>query len=59
MLIDPRGVTGDVCYDVAVAAWKTTNEEPSRDRAAKLARLVGADTERVHAWLTVADIARV
>lgn len=59
MLIDPRGVTGDVCYDVAVAAWKTTNEEPSRDRAAKLARLVGVDTERVHAWLTVADVARV
>lgn len=59
MLIDPRGVTGDVCYDVAVAAWKTTSEEPPRDRAAELARLVGVDAERVDAWLVVADTARV
>lgn len=59
MLIDPRGVNGDVCYDVAVAAWKTASGDPPRDRAAQLARLVGVDTERVHAWLVVADAARV
>ncbi|WP_433474753.1 phosphotransferase [Spirillospora sp. CA-142024] len=59
MLIDPRGINGDVCYDVAVAAWKTASDAPLRDRAAELARLVGVDTDRVHAWLFVADAARV
>ncbi|MFC5752993.1 phosphotransferase [Actinomadura rugatobispora] len=58
-LIDPRGVSGDVCYDVAVAAWKTAGEEKPSARAAELARLVGVDTERVQAWLVVADTARV
>lgn len=28
MLIDPRGVNGDVCYNVAVAAWKTAGGDP-------------------------------
>jgi streptomycin 6-kinase len=71
-LIDPRGLSGDIAYDVAVAAWKTTGHEPThtravklasddplRDRAAELARLAGVDKERVHAWLVVADAARV
>ncbi|XVQ10920.1 phosphotransferase [Spirillospora sp. CA-255316] len=58
-LIDPRGVSGDVCYDVAVAAWKTAGEEQASARAEELARLVGVDRERVQAWLLVADTARV
>ncbi|MEW2357890.1 aminoglycoside phosphotransferase family protein [Spirillospora sp. NPDC029432] len=58
-LIDPRGLSGDIAYDVAVAAWKTTSDDPLQDRAAELARLVGVDTERVQAWLVVAEAARV
>lgn len=58
-LIDPRGVSGDVCYDVAVAAWKTAGDEHPSVRAASLARLVGVDADRVQAWLVVADAARV
>ena len=58
-LIDPRGVSGDVCYDMAVAAWKTAREERPSTRAAMLARLVGTDPDRVQAWLQVAQIARV
>ena len=59
MLIDPRGVNGDVCYDVAVAAWKTASDDSPQGRAEQLARLVGVDTERVKAWLVVANTARV
>ncbi|MGI5207654.1 phosphotransferase [Spirillospora sp. CA-108201] len=59
LLIDPRGVSGDVCYDVAVAAWKTPTDEQASVRAANLARLVGVDTERVQAWLIIAKAARV
>ncbi|MEV3921826.1 phosphotransferase [Actinomadura coerulea] len=58
-LVDPRGVSGDVCYDVAVAAWKTPTGEEASVRAANLARLVGVDTERVQAWLVIAKAARV
>lgn len=58
-LIDPRGVSGDVCYDVAVAAWKTAADEHASVRATNLARLVGVDAERVQAWLVVAETARV
>ncbi|GAA3961982.1 hypothetical protein GCM10023085_50560 [Actinomadura viridis] len=58
-LIDPRGVSGDVCYDVAVAAWKTAGDERPSARAATLARLVGVDAERAQSWLAVADAARV
>nr|WP_244994217.1 phosphotransferase [Actinomadura coerulea] len=58
-LVDPRGVSGDVCYDVAVAAWKTPTDEQASVRAANLARLVGVDTERVQAWLVIAKAARV
>ncbi|WP_339154161.1 aminoglycoside phosphotransferase family protein [Actinomadura luteofluorescens] len=58
-LVDPRGVSGDVCYDVAVAAWKTPTDEQASVRATNLARLVGVDTERVRAWLIIAKAARV
>ncbi|WP_412515840.1 aminoglycoside phosphotransferase family protein [Actinomadura madurae] len=58
-LIDPRGLSGDVAYDVAVAAWKTAGNELIRTRAVRLAKLMGIDRERVEAWLTVAETARV
>ncbi|WP_433147010.1 phosphotransferase [Actinomadura nitritigenes] len=58
-LIDPRGVSGDVCYDVAIAAWKTARGGGISSRAANLARTVGVDAERVQAWLEVGRVARV
>ncbi|MER6810748.1 phosphotransferase [Spirillospora sp. NPDC000708] len=58
-LIDPRGISGDVCYDVAVAAWKTARDGEIRIRATDLARIVGVDATRVEAWLEVARAARV
>lgn len=58
-LIDPRGVVGDVSYDVAIAAMKTAAGAEPFDRAAELARLSGTDPERAQAWVVVADAARV
>jgi streptomycin 6-kinase len=59
LLIDPRGVAGDPCYDVAVVAMKTAAGEEPLSRAGRLARLIGSDPERAQAWVTVADAARV
>ena len=59
LLIDPRGVCGDLAYDVALAAVKTAEDDPPMPRLAELARLVGCDAERAHAWSVVADAARV
>lgn len=59
VLIDPRGVAGEVAYDGAVAILKTV---PPADRPAAVqtfAALVGLDAGRVAAWLDVADAARV
>jgi streptomycin 6-kinase len=52
-LIDPRGVAGDIAYDVAVLAAKTGNSP------AGLAELVGVDSDRAQAWAVVAGAARV
>jgi streptomycin 6-kinase len=59
LLIDPRGVAGDLSYDIAVVAMKTAAGEEPLNRAAKLAQLIGTDPERAQAWVTVADAARV
>ncbi|MFG1997710.1 aminoglycoside phosphotransferase family protein [Spirillospora sp. NPDC048911] len=59
-LIDPRGISGELAYDVAVAAWKTASDEESLvRRALTLAKLVGVELQRVEAWLTIATAARV
>ncbi|MBT2210324.1 phosphotransferase [Actinomadura sp. NEAU-AAG7] len=58
-LIDPRGVSGDLAYDVAVAAWKTAGSEPAGRRAAELSSLLDIDAPRVSAWLDIAQAARV
>lgn len=58
-LIDPRGVRGEVAYDVAIAAWKTAGDGRAEPRAMQLAQLVGIAPDRVAAWLSVADAARV
>ncbi|HVK25933.1 MAG TPA: phosphotransferase [Actinokineospora sp.] len=52
-LIDPRGKSGDVAYDVGVVAFKRGFD------VRRLARLVGVDPDRAAAWARVADAARV
>lgn len=53
MLIDPRGVCGDLAYDAAVMAFKTGNNP------VELAERLGLDPSRTEAWTTVAVAARV
>jgi streptomycin 6-kinase len=57
--IDPRGMTGETAYDVAVLGIRVARLLPSQDLAATVCRVAGVDAERVHAWMTLADAARV
>jgi streptomycin 6-kinase len=59
MLIDPRGINGELSYDVAISAAKTVDGDPVLARVANLARLTGCDSERAEAWWRVAEVARV
>lgn len=59
--IDPRGVRGEVAYDVAVLALKIASglgTDPE-DLAAALAHEVGVDPRRTCGWVEVAQAARV
>ena len=58
-LIDPRGVHGEPEYDLAVVALKAAPVADPHQRATHLASETDTDGERVLAWLTVADAARV
>jgi streptomycin 6-kinase len=58
-LIDPRGMNGEVSYDVAVLAFKMARHKSPALVAARLARAVGVDPERAQAWVIVASAARV
>jgi hypothetical protein len=55
-LVDPRGVTGDWQYDIAVASWKCRYDQ---DQLSVLCAASGADPDTVAAWLFVARAARV
>jgi streptomycin 6-kinase len=59
--IDPRGVTGEVGYDVAVFCLKASRHVVSAARAmaAQLAEQVGTDVNRAQEWVVVASAARV
>src|SRR5207248_11264432 len=50
-LIDPRGVCGEVEYDVAVVALKAARYTPAAETVPNLANLVEVDPARVQAWL--------
>ncbi len=58
-LIDPRGMTGEVSYDIAVLAFKVARHQSPAPVAVRLARAADVDPERVQAWMTVASAARV
>ena len=58
MLVDTRGMSGEVAFDVAVVAIKAEVNGAPLD-VDGLARRVGVDPERVRAWVSVAIAARV
>ncbi len=58
-LIDPRGMGGEVSYDVAVLAFKIARHRPPALVGARLAQAVGVDPARVQTWMTIASTARV
>src|SRR5262249_53421535 len=58
-LIDPRGVSGEVHYDIAVLGLKIARTDDPIPVVALLARTIGVAPHRAHAWLTVASACRV
>jgi streptomycin 6-kinase len=58
-LIDPRGVSGELAYDIAVVALKGERYAPPTEIAAALARNLAVPTGRVAAWQRIAGAARV
>jgi streptomycin 6-kinase len=59
LLIDPRGISGEAAYDVAVLSAKLAGNRNDPEVAKFAAELAGVDPERVTAWMTVANAARV
>jgi streptomycin 6-kinase len=61
LLVDPRGLRGDVAYDIGVLALKLNryNLSAACDLACDLASLAGSDGNRAAAWAEVAQAARV
>jgi streptomycin 6-kinase len=57
--IDPRGMTGEAAYDVAVLGTRVARYRPFQDLAPLLATAAQVDSKRVCAWMTVAEAARV
>jgi streptomycin 6-kinase len=59
--IDPRGVLGEVAYDIAVVALKAASAlgTDQRNLAVTLAGEVGVSPARTCAWMAVAQAARV
>jgi streptomycin 6-kinase len=58
-LIDPRGMTGETAYDVAVLAVKVAPRLPLRNAMPLLTDISGTEMERVKAWMIIAKTARV
>lgn len=59
VLVDPRGVGGEIEYDLAVVAQKAAPAIDPVTLASHVARRADLVLERVTAWLAVADAARV
>jgi streptomycin 6-kinase len=59
MLIDPRGMSGDVHYDAAVMVAKLANLYSDTDAGARVADATGLELDRMCAWTFVARAARV
>jgi streptomycin 6-kinase len=59
MLIDPRGMTGESAYDVAVLAIRAARLHNSEDLVPHIAKLADVTAERVRIWTIIANAARV
>ncbi|GAA1028726.1 hypothetical protein GCM10009557_14790 [Virgisporangium ochraceum] len=59
LLIDPRGVSGEAAYDVAVLAFKFAGNRTDRAIVDLACHLTGQDPERVNAWISIAGAARI
>ncbi|MEU7903638.1 phosphotransferase [Actinoplanes sp. NPDC049118] len=57
--IDPRGMAGECAYDVAVLAIRVARFRDSPGLVRHVAKLAEVAPERVEAWMTIADTARV
>jgi streptomycin 6-kinase len=58
-LVDPRGVSGEVAYDLAVVAMKLRGDMSTDEVAGHLARAAKVSIDRVLAWISIAEAARV
>jgi len=59
LLIDPRGMTGESAYDVAVLAIRTARLHNPASLVPQIAKLADVTAERVRTWMTIAKAARV
>ncbi|MEU8607135.1 phosphotransferase [Actinoplanes sp. NPDC048791] len=59
MLIDPRGMTGESAYDVAVLAIRAARIHDSVNLIPHIAKLADVTAERVRTWMAIANAARV
>ncbi|MEV4514494.1 phosphotransferase [Dactylosporangium sp. NPDC049525] len=59
VLVDPRGVSGEPDYDLAVIALKLRSDLVPEQAARRLAGAAEVDSQRVLSWLAVAEAARV
>ena len=59
MLIDPRGMTGESAYDVAVLAIRAARFHNSANLIPHIVKLADVTAERVGTWMTIANAARV
>lgn len=59
LLIDPRGISGEAAYDVAVLAFKFSGNRPDTSVAELASVMAGVNADRVKMWMLLADSARV
>jgi streptomycin 6-kinase len=59
MLIDPRGMTGESAYDVAVLGIRVSRLRRSANFVSQIAKLANVRSDRVRTWVIVANTARV
>lgn len=58
-LVDPRGVTGELAYDIATIALKSGQADCSSEAMALLVGSLNLPHDRVDGWMAVARAARV
>lgn len=59
MYIDPRGMSGDYAYDVAVVATRLLRTHPVEEILREANSVAGVDADRLQAWAMIAEAARV